>query len=394
LLQLAREGTPPAAASSKRPGGPSGGGPSGGGNAGGSGNSQRHRPSSAPALLLRGDPPLHAAASRLVPPGRPAREVELGQLRQDIENKVVHRKLTSLRREGFVTKDSVAGVDVMSDPSLFDLKVLHNSAQRRRTAGAVQRQQARQSAAGSGAARRRRKEGQSSVSDTQSSVQARQLKELCAVMDADTRKCCSAAGLNFKCLLDPAFATLAIQMGARASLFSGPYGDRMGGCEEPSETQAAASLRQHLMGIQPKFAKTTEGLHQEESTTVGFTLKAAQEFLVTVGGSVRNMLEGMDRTGDGWILEKDFVDGMQLVGFGGDAQQIWGTLDAAKVGEMSIGDLEYCLVHGEAGPANPERRPPPPRRLARHSTLTFKRSGSASAAAPLMQHAKTTVPGA
>jgi len=51
-----------------------------------------------------------------------------------MEDLAVHERMEWLKREGHTKRELIAKVDVLADPILFDLKVLHNSAARAKTA--------------------------------------------------------------------------------------------------------------------------------------------------------------------------------------------------------------------------------------------------------------------
>lgn len=82
----------------------------------------RRRPQSAPALLRNDEPGLIAKKTHKDP------------LRQHMEDLAVHERMEWLKREGHTKRELIAKVDVLADPILFDLKVLHNSAARAKTA--------------------------------------------------------------------------------------------------------------------------------------------------------------------------------------------------------------------------------------------------------------------
>lgn len=81
----------------------------------------RQRPQSAPALLRNDEP-------RLI-----AKKTHEDPLRQHVEDIAVHERMEWLKREGFTKREMISRVDVLADPILFDLKVLHNSAARAKT---------------------------------------------------------------------------------------------------------------------------------------------------------------------------------------------------------------------------------------------------------------------
>lgn len=82
---------------------------------------RQRRPQSAPALLRNDEP-------RLI-----AKKTHEDPLRQHVEDMAVHERMEWLKREGFTKREMISRVDVLADPILFDLKVLHNSAARAKT---------------------------------------------------------------------------------------------------------------------------------------------------------------------------------------------------------------------------------------------------------------------
>lgn len=90
---------------------------------------KRLRPSSAPSLLRT------VGTNLPQPPGRPSSgDANLDKFRCQVEDKEVKDLFAALHRETFLTKDAVDRVDMLSDPVLFDLRVIHNASERRKTA--------------------------------------------------------------------------------------------------------------------------------------------------------------------------------------------------------------------------------------------------------------------
>lgn len=142
------------------------------------------RPCSAPALL-RGD------LDGLVARG-PHTDVFL----QRVEDSAVRRSLVNFRQEGHSSRLKVSDVDQLSDPSLFDLRVLHNGCQRAR---GRRRQGARSSSVSSMAESSRQTPQSRSVSERASNRRvaptgAQQICKLRKQLEDDMISTCTTFG--------------------------------------------------------------------------------------------------------------------------------------------------------------------------------------------------------
>lgn len=368
LLQSARENPAPSG-EKPRPSGragsrnKSGGGGAAGGKAG-PGDGRRFRPSSAPALL-RGDPPLLLLGSRPVSALATPQERELGDFRQGLEDKEVRRKLSSLRREGRIMKDAIDGVDVMSDPCLFDLKVSHNAAQRAKSAAVLA---ARRPPLSRDARHRRSgKDGHATApGEKESAAQAKQLREMADALDRDTKGTCNRIGLSHKFVKDPRLQRIAIQMRAKIGYFT---------IAQSNVEESAAKAVQHkeITGFKSLFAKTADALQQDKDSMLAFgsfqekgsrskdakLLSRITEGIWRMGISMRSVLEAMDSDGNGRVREEDWKAGLEILGYtAGDAIHAWSLLDPEERHEgMAVADLESRLTHlasdGDVVPSNP-----------------------------------------
>jgi hypothetical protein len=140
---------------------------------------QMSRPISAPCLL-RGEGLLKQ------------RTHEDGFL-QSIETKSVHRCRDSFHREKFFMKDQMSQVDMLADPSLHDLRLLHNSSQRSKGSDVKRRHQAYEASKKEGKKRniRHSDNGQNSRLKSSSSSLSDQIRELCQKLDANIQHHCT-----------------------------------------------------------------------------------------------------------------------------------------------------------------------------------------------------------
>lgn len=166
------------------------------------------RPASAPALL-RND-------------NFPQRTIHKDQFLQGIEDSSVKRNKTNLRVEQFTLKDFMASVDMLQDPYLHDLLVLHNRSQRvRGGAGGDKHRRAnmlgtseesnrhgvrfanrhrrtvsesRAQARGGSPQQRKTQSGSLGLSFLASSA-TEQVKELCQILDGSIQQHCISQGV-------------------------------------------------------------------------------------------------------------------------------------------------------------------------------------------------------
>lgn len=337
---------------------------------------QVERPASAPALL-RGDAPLNAAGNRLVPLGGSAREKELGEFRQEIENKAVHRRLNQLRREARIKKDAVEAVDMLADAWLFDLKVKHNSAQRARSAAKTKAEAAaRQSSLPSRCPHSLRR---ATAADLEQTAQAVQLRKLAADLARDTRGTCQRLGLSHKILLDPRLRKIALALKAATA----DAGKAAEGGQFRKREELANSHQIALTDLKTLFSKTVAIVHKEDPASwekpaateldVAFaedSMAHLAEFLVhKEGAGLGSLLAAMDFRESGWLRFEDFAVGLDLLGYPGHVDRIWRHLDSEYVGELSIADLEGRLRQSIL---------PSPTNAKRSSMFLRKRSGRLS----------------
>lgn len=138
---------------------------------GGGDMSRRRRPQSAPTLL-RGEGPL----SR--------RQAHEDEFLQRIETCEVKRKMDAWKREKHIMNDKGLGIDPLEDSSLYDLKVLHNVAERSKGIGASLGKRPDSACSEPGGA----------VANSKKSVDATASEEmhaLCVELRRDLRKKCS-----------------------------------------------------------------------------------------------------------------------------------------------------------------------------------------------------------
>lgn len=304
--------------------------------------SRRRRPQSAPTLL-RGD-------------GLIACRAYEDPLRQRIEDMEVHRLVDRMRRECHVQRDVIDAVDVLSDQTLFDLKVLHNSCQRARSAAAGARPSSAGAAMQSGPSQRPRHRA---VGPQVETGPAQQLHDLCGLLDRDTRGHCSRLKVPHKCVQEPRLRKMLAKMQDHAMIGVVPL-------DIAVETGPTASGKDDKLGLGLKFKfkspETDPGLDADAPSDAAVLARLVR--FLEEGIGLTATLEAMDGDGRGWLTREDWDHGLELLGFGSGAKAAFVLLDTEEHGELTIKQLVERLrglartrTGSESGPA---LRPPSP----------------------------------
>jgi hypothetical protein len=135
---------------------------------------------------------------------------------QDIENNSVHRTKDIFHKERFFIKDQIERVDMLSDPSLHDLLVLHNRSQRSKSGMAADGRRRHQNADGTkspkkalsstsptrstSSPKRGRRAPQNSLSESslakmKGNAASDQVRELCQKLDGNIQSYCVSWGV-------------------------------------------------------------------------------------------------------------------------------------------------------------------------------------------------------
>ncbi|CAE7234291.1 PIWIL1 [Symbiodinium natans] len=274
--------------------------------------SLRKRPQSAPALL-RNDMQ-----------GLVARKTHEDPLRQRMEDVAVHKRMEWLKREGRYKRDFIEGVDVLSDPILFDLKVKHNSAARAKSATP--------------------KTGSTPTASTsrrtathRDKTSADKLRGLCSALAKDTQSHCARMQIPQKLVEGQTARELFEKLDAILK----QYPARRRPEEKPDESE------KHDLGA--SFAHSLQGLLGVGAVSAGdlsHPLVRLAYFLDGgIPGRLHLLLEALDRKRTGLLSTEDFCLGIELMGFAApDYGEIWAMLDEEGNGELPLGSVEERLL--------------------------------------------------
>mmetsp|Transcript_94210 Transcript_94210/g.239751 ORF Transcript_94210/g.239751 Transcript_94210/m.239751 type:complete len:405 (+) Transcript_94210:155-1369(+) len=294
------------------------------------------RPSSAPALL-RGTRLPAGASHEPPPPGRPPKDLALTALRQGIEDSAVRDQLGVYRQAYRTTKDAVNAVDQLADTVLFDLKVLHNKAQRNKSAAAAVVVGRAHEAKKPGLVKVRERRDKSGA-DKDQCLQARQLKEWAQRMDESTRQTCKSCSVSHRVVQYLAHHTDITINAARLAFVEAA-------AEVSSEDEMPAiKCKTAMLTLSGAFRSSTNEAQRQTEAFHGASecLQQTAEFL-TQRGDMRALLEGMDLLRKGHLLLEDWDLGMHMLGFPEDPLHVWVHLSKGHK-HVSIDDMEKSLT--------------------------------------------------
>jgi len=293
------------------------------------------RPSSAPALL-RGTRLPAGASHEPPPPGRPPKDLALTAFRQGIEDSAVRDQLGVYRQAYRTTKDALNAVDQLADTVLFDLKVLHNKAQRNKSAAAAVAAGRAHEAKKPGLVKVRERRDKSGA-DKDQCLQARQLKQWAQMMDESTRQTCKSCSVNHRVVQYLAHTDITMNAARLASIEAV--------AEDSSEDDMTGiKCKTAMLTLSGAFRSSTKEAQRQTEAFHGASecLQQTAEFL-TQRGDMRALLEGMDLLRKGHLLVEDWDLGMHRLGFPEDPLHVWVHLSKGHK-HVSIDDMEKSLT--------------------------------------------------
>eukprot|EP00439_Symbiodinium_sp_Y106_P008592 s4294_g1.t1 len=271
----------------------------------------RRRPQSAPALL-RNDMQ-----------GLVAQKTHEDPVRQRMEDVAVQKRMEWLKREGRCKRDFIEGVDVMSDPILFDLKVKHNSAARAKSA--TPKTAAVPSTPGS-----------KRPAHAHDKTSVEKLRGLCSALAKDTHSHCTRLQIP-PILVEGKGAQLLFEK-LDAVLKQYPALRRPEDKLEEEKHDLGASFAHSLQGLIGAAAASAGDL-SHPLVRLAYFLDGGRP------GRLHLILEVLDRCRSGMLQSEDFCLGVELLGFATpDFSALWGMLDDEGAGQLPVWRVEEKLV--------------------------------------------------
>lgn len=295
---------------------------------------QRARPASA-TNLLRGE-------------GLVAWKPYEDRFRRGIENTQVKDTKDTMKRERFLHRGVIADIDVMADPILFDLKVLHNGAQRARSAALGNRPGTAPPgmAGNSSTPSRRNKRGDNALQNSAKSdnPSIAEVKDLCKTLNGDIAQHCGRMHMPIKCVEDKNLKHVVTKIQQMRGTLHMPQKDNA------TDEDPALGFRKELKAL---FGNTNKAVKRSflGGGNTDQILEKLAKFLLSTGGSMRPTLEAIDCDGNGKFKCPDWCVGLELLGWSGDAEVAWNMLDFHNRGELELKVIEERLV---------PHLPPPP----------------------------------
>lgn len=272
----------------------------------------RRRPQSAPALL-RNDMQ-----------GLVARKTHEYPLRQRMEDVAVQKRMEWLKREGRYKRDFIEGVDVLSDPILFDLKVKHNSAARAKSA--APKTAALPSTPGTSK--------RPTLAHDKTSVE--KLRGLCSALAKDTHSHCTRLQIPPKLVEGKGAQLLFEKLDAVLKQY-------------PALRRPEEKLEEEKHDLGASFAHSLQGLIGGAAASAGDLTHPLVRLAYFLDGGrpgrLHVILEVLDRCRNGMLQSEDFCLGVELVGFAApDYSALWGMLDDEGAGQLPVWRVEEKLV--------------------------------------------------
>jgi len=274
------------------------------------------RPSSAPALLRNENLALK----------KPHEDAFC----QKIEDMAVGRSLRWMKKEGLCKRDTIDAVDVLADPVLFDLKVLHNSSQRARTESIAKKQAAEEEA------RKRPVRGGRSGTGTKVRTAAAKMKDLCGQLDQDTKKHCARmkvphmaiADSNLDQLVNKLHKIHATQLALKLKDMARPELDN----------ESMAGFMSEMKGLWSAVA-IVPGDWKHPLVKLAHFINGGHE------GRMRTILQAFDVGFTGSLSQKDFIECLTFMAYPhGDYKQLFAMLDTDGAGELDLNWVEDRLM--------------------------------------------------
>jgi len=287
------------------------------------------RPKSAPALL-RGE-------------GLIAKQVHHDPFRQGVEDTEVRLLMDTLRRERHAQKDVLSNVDTLRDPSIFDLRVLHNQMQRAKSAAESTRGNAQMDLCG-----RVSKLGHNTKNGASAKgvcTNTEQMRDLCHKLRNDISHHCDRMGLPEQ-YIGSSRAGRKIKVDGNVQIHVGLHdknvavSKRMAVLDKKKSTQIGEEIAKLFqMTKQPPGDAICAKPSDEEAAAQ--LLVGAAKFLMG-SGCFRATLRVLDANQRGRVNMDEWVAGMGLLGFPGKAPDAFKML-AGGGAELTLKELEDGL---------------------------------------------------
>lgn len=275
-------------------------------------------------------------------------------LRQSIENTQVKDTKDSMKREQYLNQTIVKNIDCMADSSLFDLKVLHNSAQRAKSAAQGRRPRSALACAASPCSPNRKRKGKKGegggLSPGESMGPSHEVRELCKTLNGDIIQHCNRMRLPVRAVESQKMKTVVTKIQNMRGTLTVP--------EAPPKEEKPDPGSDFGMELKALFGKKDHSKMISlvpSSMTDRVVLAQLAKFLLGTSGSMRPTLEAIDGDGNGKFQFQDLCVGLELLGWAGDPEAAWRQLDFQGRGELTIGCIEERLApHSPAAPEQVE----------------------------------------
>eukprot|EP00441_Pelagodinium_beii_P036386 CAMPEP_0197641928 /NCGR_PEP_ID=MMETSP1338-20131121/15735_1 /TAXON_ID=43686 ORGANISM="Pelagodinium beii, Strain RCC1491" /NCGR_SAMPLE_ID=MMETSP1338 /ASSEMBLY_ACC=CAM_ASM_000754 /LENGTH=386 /DNA_ID=CAMNT_0043214979 /DNA_START=69 /DNA_END=1229 /DNA_ORIENTATION=+ len=274
------------------------------------------RPSSAPTLLRN---------ENLI-----AKKPHEDAVCQKAEDMAVDWSIGWMKREGRWMKEDIDAVDVLADPVLFDLKVLHNASQRAHTEKLAKKKAEEE--------KRKRQQiriGRSHASSNKVRTAADSMKELNGLLDQDTKKHCARMKVPHMAITDSNLEQMVNKL-HKIHQLQMALKTKTNGLD--LEDESMAGLISDMKSLFSAVA-IVPGDWKHPLVKLASFLNGGHE------GRLHTMLQALDVACTGTISQKDFIDGLGFLAYPDtDYKKLFAMLDTDGVGELDINVLEEKLA--------------------------------------------------